>query len=420
VLVAFAVIDADACMGEFPLQDVGAVFRAIHPALDGDQRGVAVAVQHEDILAAGAPFDAESVQSLVYIAQTRVAMVKEVAFRHVFAVVAGGVGDALMPSQRRQFGACALFINQAMHLLLYLAQVAFGRLARLPSCALLWHTLRIPCRNSRADTKQFPAMAKRGVMEVSLIFPEAETIRKYYRGLVYLAARTCYSEKTPQQIWDEFVADKTPPERVMKLMEHVIESGHHSTIEHISFTFAISGVSRALSHQLVRHRIGVAFDQQSQRYVKYKEPQYVTPPSIEANPDALQEFERFRDVSEEIYHRFLAQGIPAEDARFIFPNAVATNLIMTVNLRQLMHMAGLRLCTLAQWEIRQLFKLIRKEVMAADSYFGRLLVPKCVPLGYCDEKRNEDEHCRIRPHKNSVFRVWELYKRGALVERENA
>ncbi len=177
-------------------------------------------------------------------------------------------------------------------------------------------------------------------------------------------------------------------------------------------------MSRALSHQLVRHRIGVAFDQQSQRYVKYKEPQYVTPPSIEANPDALQEFERFRDVSEEIYHRFLEQGIPAEDARFIFPNAVATNLIMTVNLRQLMHMAGLRLCTLAQWEIRQMFKLIRKEVMAADPYFGRLLVPKCVPLGYCDEKRNEDEHCRIRPHKNSVFRVWELYKRGALVERE--
>lgn len=263
-------------------------------------------------------------------------------------------------------------------------------------------------------------MAKRGVMEVSLIFPEGEVIRRYYKGLIYLAARTCYSEKTPQQIWSEFLADKTPPERVMKLIEHVIESGHHSTIEHISFTFAISGVSRALSHQLVRHRIGVAFDQQSQRYVKYKEPQYVVPPSIEANPDALREFERFRDVSEEIYHRFLEQGIPAEDARFVFPNAVTTNLIMTVNLRQLMHMAGLRLCTLAQWEIRQLFKLIRKELMAVDPYFGRLLVPKCVPLGYCDEKRNEDEHCKIRPHKNSVFRVWELYKRGQLVERAAA
>ncbi|MER3401929.1 MAG: thymidylate synthase (FAD) [Armatimonadota bacterium] len=260
-------------------------------------------------------------------------------------------------------------------------------------------------------------MAKRGVMEVTLVFPEAEVIRRYYRGLVYLAARTCYSEKTPQEIWNEFASDKVPLERVMRLIEHVVESGHHSTIEHINFTFAISGVSRALSHQLVRHRIGVAFDQQSQRYVKYKEPPYVTPPSIAKNSDALQEFERLCDESEASYHRFLEMGIPAEDARFVFPHAVATNLIMTVNLRQLIHMAGLRLCTLAQWEIRQMFKLIRKEVIQADPYFGRLLVPKCVPLGYCDEQRNEDEHCKIRPHKNSVFRVWELYKQGKLQER---
>jgi thymidylate synthase (FAD) len=113
-------------------------------------------------------------------------------------------------------------------------------------------------------------------------------------------------------------------------------------------------------------------------------------------------------------------GIPAEDARFVFPNAVTTNLIMTVNLRQLIHIAGLRLCTLAQWEIRQMFKLIRKEVMAASPYFGKLLVPKCVPLGYCDEKRNEDEHCRIRPHRNTVFRVYEEYKAGRLVPVEPA
>ncbi len=259
-------------------------------------------------------------------------------------------------------------------------------------------------------------MAKRGVMEVSLIFPPADIICKYYQGLIYLAARTCYSEKTPQQIWDEFLDEKVPAERVLKLIEHVVDSGHHSTIEHISFVFAISGVSRALSHQLVRHRIGVAFDQQSQRYVKYKEPLYVTPPSIEANAEALEEFERFRDTSEQVYHRFLEAGIPAEDARFVFPNAVTTNLIMTVNLRQLIHMAGLRLCILAQWEIRQMFKLIRKELMQADPYFGKLLVPKCVPLGYCNEKRNEDEHCKIRPHRNSVFRVWELYKQGKLRE----
>jgi hypothetical protein len=99
MLVAFTVVDANTRMGEFLLQDIGAVSGAVHPAVDGDLRGVAVAVQHEDILAAGAPFDAEAIQPLVYIAQTRVAMVKEVALRHVFAVVAGGVGDLFVPSE---------------------------------------------------------------------------------------------------------------------------------------------------------------------------------------------------------------------------------------------------------------------------------------------------------------------------------
>ncbi|MEI6512974.1 MAG: FAD-dependent thymidylate synthase [bacterium] len=257
-------------------------------------------------------------------------------------------------------------------------------------------------------------MAKRGTVQVALIFPDKDTIQKYYKGLIFLAARTCYSETSPQQIWDEYLSDQTPPDKVLGIIEHVIDSGHHSTIEHINFTFAISGVSRALTHQLVRHRIGVAFDQQSQRYVKYKDPHYVVPPTIEANPEAFAEYERFRDLSEEIYDHFLELGVPAEDARFVFPNGVATNLIMTVNLRELLHMSGLRLCTLAQWEIRNLFKCIRKELMTADPYFGKMLVPKCVTLGYCDEKRNEDEHCRIRPHKNTVFKVYQDYKSGKL------
>jgi thymidylate synthase (FAD) len=98
--------------------------------------------------------------------------------------------------------------------------------------------------------------------------------------------------------------------------------------------------------------------------------------------------------------------VPAEDARFIFPNAMQTNLIMTVNLRQLIHMSGLRLCTMAQWEIRQLFKQIRHEVFRVSPFFGSFLVPKCVPLGYCDEMGNRDEHCPIRPHKDTVLAAW--------------
>jgi flavin-dependent thymidylate synthase len=145
-----------------------------------------------------------------------------------------------------------------------------------------------------------------------------------------------------------------------------MESGHGSTIEHVNFTFAISGVTRTLSHQLVRHRAGTAFDQQSQRYVSFKERDNYTVPGSIANgdlPDDLAgRFQRAIDDNLDLYGQLLQAEVPAEDARFIFPNAMQTNLIMTVNLRQLIHMSGLRLCTMAQWEIRQLFKQIRHEV----------------------------------------------------------
>jgi hypothetical protein len=91
---------------------------------------------------------------------------------------------------------------------------------------------------------------------------------------------------------------------------------------------------------------------------------------------------------------------------------------MTVNLRQLIHMSGLRLCTMAQWEIRQLFKQIRHEVFRVSPFFGSFLVPKCVPLGYCDEMGNRDEHCRIKPHRDTVMAVWDAYRGGTLAETD--
>ena len=120
----------------------------------------------------------------------------------------------------------------------------------------------------------------------------------------------------------------------------------------------------------------------------------------------------------DLYGQLLQAEVPAEDARFIFPNAMQTNLIMTVNLRQLIHMSGLRLCTMAQWEIRQLFKQIRHEIFRVSPFFGSFLAPKCVPLGYCDEMGNRDEHCRIRPHRDTVMAVWEAYRSGELAETD--
>ena len=217
--------------------------------------------------------------------------------------------------------------------------------------------------------------------------------------LVYTACRTCYSELDPQEIFRRAIAGEVAPASMQRLISNVIESGHGSTIEHVVFTFALSGVSRTLSHQLVRHRAGVAFDQQSQRYVKFKGAATMLPGDHRRGrpraPRAL------RGAGRRGARRCTAScveaGVPGEDARFVFPNATRTNLVMTTNLRALIHMSGLRLCTMAQWEIRRLFQLIRHEIFGVSPFLGSFLAPKCVPLGYCDEFNNRDEHCPIRP-----------------------
>ena len=194
---------------------------------------------------------------------------------------------------------------------------------------------------------------------------------------------------------------------MQRLINGVIESGHGSTIEHIVFTFGITGVSRTLSHQLVRHRAGVAFDQQSQRYVTYKQAATMLPHSIAgADPEIRARYEDQVEGSMELYGDLVGAGIPGEDARFVFPNGTRTNLVKTTNLRALIHMSGLRLCTMAQWEIRRLFQLIRHEIFSVSPFLGSFLAPKCVPLGYCDEMNNKDEHCPIRPHKDRVLEAW--------------
>ena len=244
-------------------------------------------------------------------------------------------------------------------------------------------------------------------MKATLLFPDREIVDRFYVPLIYTACRTCYSELEPDEIFRRAVEGEVDPARMQKLINGVIESGHGSTIEHVVFTFGISGVSRTLSHQLVRHRAGVAFDQQSQRYVNFKGASTMLPASVEdADPDLRSRYDDQIDGSLELYGELLAAGIPGEDARFVFPNATRTNLIMTANLRALIHMSGLRLCTMAQWEIRRLFQLIRHEIFQVSPFLGSFLAPKCVPLGYCDEDRNRDGHCPIRPHKDAVLGAW--------------
>ena len=270
-----------------------------------------------------------------------------------------------------------------------------------------------PVSPSRPSTPKSPAKRELG-MRATLLFPNREIAQQYYLPLIYTACRTCYSELEPQDIFERATTGQVATDKQQDLIRRVIESGHGSTIEHIVFTFAISGVTRTLSHQLVRHRAGVAFDQQSQRYLNYKRPSYMVPGSVQDAPAELKDrFTAEMDDSLAFYGEMLEAGIPGEDARFVMPNATRTNLIMTANLRSLIHMSGLRLCTMAQWEIRRLFQLIRHEIFQVSPFMGSFLAPKCVPLGYCDEDRNRDEHCPIRPHKDNVLAAWAEKKAAA-------
>lgn len=206
---------------------------------------------------------------------------------------------------------------------------------------------------------------------------------------IYTAARTCYSADSPFNIYNS----TDDEEKMLKLIERVIGSGHYSVIEHIQVTFAISNVSRACTHQLVRHR-HMSFSQKSQRYVKEKgQFDYVIPPTIMRNEELKAKFEAFMAEISEKYLEFTEAGIPAEDARAILPNAAASSIVASLNLRELIHLANLRLCTRAQYEIRTMVKLMCDELIKEEPWLTKYLVPKCERLGYCDE----DKSCGRKP-----------------------
>ena len=165
--------------------------------------------------------------------------------------------------------------------------------------------------------------------------------------MVALAARLCYS---PSGIED--LREDVSRKDVRGLVRKVLSMGHASTLEHVAFTFGIEGVSRATSHQLVRHRIA-SYSQQSQRYVS-ADFGYVTPPGVSDHPELLEEYKRHMAASVALHEKLGEAGIPAEDARFVLPNATETKIIVTMNARELRHFFSLRTCGRAQWEIREM------------------------------------------------------------------
>jgi thymidylate synthase (FAD) len=166
---------------------------------------------------------------------------------------------------------------------------------------------------------------------------------------VATAARLCYAPIGAAELMETM-----DDARIQKVLATIMKSGHFSALEHASYTFAVDGVSRALTHQLVRHRLA-SFNQQSQRYVTYTgDPEIVTPSTVAEDPDALAAFNTAIDVAYATYAQLVEAGIPAEDARYVLPNACISKIVITMNIRELLHFFEVRCCRRAQWEIQDL------------------------------------------------------------------
>ncbi len=220
---------------------------------------------------------------------------------------------------------------------------------------------------------------------------------------VATAAKLCYSSSDIGSLREGLT-----PEKTAEFINMLVSIGHESVMEHVSFTFGIEGISRACSHQLVRHRIA-SYSQKSQRYVNENGFEFITPPEIEAIPEAKEEFDRMMNeitasydkiadiLTESHKSRFIAEGLDEksasskarklanEDARFILPNACETKIVVTMNVRSLFNFFRHRCCNRAQWEIRAVAnEMLRLCLEAAPNIFSHA-GPSCVAEGKCPE-----------------------------------
>ncbi len=220
--------------------------------------------------------------------------------------------------------------------------------------------------------------------------------------LIASAAKLCYSEAGIDKI-EEGLTE----EGIQTFLAMLVKLGHESPIEHISFTFGVEGVSRTLTHQLVRHRIA-SYSQQSQRYVKLSNFEYIIPPEIENDDDAKEIFIRAMEKDMQYYNeltdilykkhykKYIESGLPEkeaknkaekeaiEDARYVFPNACETKIIFTMNARVLLNFFKLRTCNRAQWEIRNLAIEMLNQVKKVYPTLFKNAGPGCV-RGVCPE-----------------------------------
>jgi len=209
--------------------------------------------------------------------------------------------------------------------------------------------------------------------------------------LIYAAFRQCYHAGYAGDMWPRLLAGEPERAKQAEFTAQVLESGHASPIEHVSFTFALSGVSRALTHQLVRHRLA-SYSQQSQRYVDASDFDYIMPPAVARNAAARERFMRFMDEAGEAYRELRAlleadgrKGKAGEDARFVLPQAAQTRIVVTMNCRALLNFFEQRCCMRAQWEIRAVANAMLDKCREVLPEIFASAGAKCERLNYCPE-----------------------------------
>jgi thymidylate synthase (FAD) len=205
-------------------------------------------------------------------------------------------------------------------------------------------------------------------------------------GVVAMAAKLCYSASDVEGLRDKIAAKDQKA-----FVEKLVSIGHMSPVEHVSFTFGIEGVSRALTHQLVRHRVA-SYSQQSQRYVRETEFDYIIPKTVRRDPALTKAFEKYMRQAQKAYDEMMdglsKMGITGEkaqqDARFLLPNAAETKIVATMNARELLHFFRVRCCHRAQWEIRAMATEMLRLAKGVAPVIFKDAGPGCVK-GKCPE-----------------------------------
>ena len=206
---------------------------------------------------------------------------------------------------------------------------------------------------------------------------------------VAIAARTCI-----KNIDYDLVCLELNDEDIRRILKTVILNNHHSVLEHIYFTFSISGVSRVLTHQLIRHRIA-SYSQLSQQRTDSSRLRFTTPPEIENRPDLAEEYCDMMIHCKEFYKRLIQCGINRGSARYILPQGFNTRILVTINARSLFNLLAQRECAVEQWEFRQVADLMHSELMRVAPGIFKFAGPPCETHNSCPEGENA-RTCKYR------------------------